>query len=218
VTYVVKEIFFTLQGEGANAGRPAVFVRFSGCNLWSGREADRRSAVCKFCDTEFRGGERFADAETLAKRIEGRWHCGWQTEGYPPTRGPQNRFAVLTGGEPALQVDQPLLAALRERHFFTAIETNGTVPLKAHPDWITVSPKTRELAVTDGDELKLVHPQDCVVPADFEHLNFQRFYVQPKWERWPWQRKRNLTGAIQVCHDRRQWRLSTQTHKVVGIA
>lgn len=208
MTYAVKEIFVTLQGEGANAGRRAVFVRFSGCNLWSGREQDRRSAACTFCDTDFVGGERFKDAERLANRIDYVWDN--------PRN--ENRFAVLTGGEPALQVDAPLLAALRKRHFFVAIETNGTVPLKAKPDWITVSPKTRELQVTDGDELKLVYPQDCVSPEDFDHLNFHRFYLQPKWERWSWRRARNLKHAIIWCQGFPQWRLSTQMHKVVGIA
>lgn len=207
MTYAVKEIFLTLQGEGANAGRPAVFVRFAGCNLWSGREQDRRTAVCKFCDTDFVGGERIRDAAALANRVETEWGTIIK-----------DRMVVLTGGEPALQVDGALLLALRERHFFTAIETNGTVPLKAHPDWITVSPKTRDLQVTDGDELKLVYPQDDVDPQDFDHLSFQRFYIQPKWQRWPWDRKRNLRKALQWCRYNPQWRLSVQMHKVVGIA
>lgn len=206
MTYAVKEIFYTLQGEGANAGRPAVFCRFSGCNLWSGRERDRSTALCKFCDTDFICGERIRDAATLAGRIEYEWGSD-----------KRNRFVVLTGGEPALQMDQPLLDALRERHFFTAIETNGTVPLKATPDWITVSPKTRQLKVTDGDELKLVYPQADVAPEDFDELHFARFYLQPKWERWVWNRKRNLQHAIRYCKHRQQWRLSIQSHKIIGI-
>lgn len=207
MTYMVKEIFRTLQGEGANVGRPAVFIRFSGCNLWSGRERDRAEAVCKFCDTEFVGGDRIKNADDLADMAERIWDGG-----------PQNRFVVLTGGEPALQVDRSLLDALRSRHFFTAIETNGTIPLKASPDWITVSPKTRELKVMDGDELKLIYPQEDVSPGDFEHLKFGRFYLQPKWERWSWRRKRNLGDAMRLCDVHRQWRLSIQMHKVVGIA
>lgn len=207
MTYAVKEIFLTLQGEGANAGRPAVFVRFVGCNLWSGREQDRASAVCRFCDTNFVGGERIKEAGVLAERVAQEWGTIRR-----------DRFVVLTGGEPALQVDEPLLAALHDRDFFVAIETNGTVPLKAKPDWITVSPKTRELQVTDGDELKLVYPQSDVEPDDFYHLNFQRFYLQPKWERWPWNRKRNLKRTIRWCRHNPQWWLSTQMHKVVGIA
>src|SRR5690242_16103094 len=178
--YSVKEIFYTLQGEGANAGRPAVFLRFAGCNLWSGREKDRATAVCKFCDTDFRGGEVYKDAERLAHAVEYHWREMGLNAG--TGRCLQNRFVVITGGEPALQFDEPLKRALRDRLFFTAIETNGTVPLKAHPDWITVSPKTKDLKVTDGDELKLVYPS--LPPELFTELKFRMFYLQPKAERW----------------------------------
>lgn len=203
-SYVVKEIFYTLQGEGAHTGRPAIFVRFAGCNLWSGRERDRANAVCQFCDTDFVGGTRYTAAQIVAIA----------ESQFPHAR---NRFVVFTGGEPALQLDANLLAAFREKQFATAIETNGTVPLKANPDWITVSPKTQRLQVTDGDELKLVYPQAGLQPDDFAALSFQRFYLQPKWERWPWRRGRNLHAALAFCQKAPQWRLSLQTHKHLGI-
>jgi 7-carboxy-7-deazaguanine synthase (Cx14CxxC type) len=205
MNYAVKEIFSTLQGEGAHAGRPAVFVRFAGCNLWSGREADRSTAACRFCDTDFIGGKRLTAREIAAKA----------EQLFPSQR---SRFVVFTGGEPALQLDKDLLYEFRNRSFFTAIETNGTVPLKANPDWITVSPKTRTLQVADGDELKLVMPQTDLNPADFEALPFHRFYVQPKWEWGWWRRRRNLSSAMALCCRRPQWRLSQQNHKRWGIA
>jgi 7-carboxy-7-deazaguanine synthase len=204
MSYAVKEIFYTLQGEGAHTGRPAVFVRFAGCNLWNGREQDRAKAVCKFCDTDFVGGERLS-ATQIADRAEGL---------FPSKR---NRFVVFTGGEPALQIDGELLDAFRQRWFFTAIETNGTVPLEASPDWITVSPKTPTIKVTDGDELKFVFPQDVLIPSDFAALSFRQFSIQPKWESWPWRRRRNLQAALAYCQANPQWRLSLQTHKSLGI-
>lgn len=205
MTYAVKEIFYTLQGEGANAGRPAVFIRFAGCNLWSGREKDRASAVCRFCDTDFVGGTRYSADEIANEAVRL----------FP---GQRSRMAVFTGGEPALQFDLPLLRAFRDRHFFTAIETNGTTKLKAEPDWITVSPKTDRITVTYGDELKLIYPQEAATPQHFGGFPFGRFYLQPKWERWPWRRSRNLRTCIAYCHEHPQWRLSTQMHKAVGIA
>ncbi len=204
MTYTIKEIFYTLQGEGAHTGRPAVFVRFSGCNLWTGREQDRQQAICKFCDTDFLNGTRLSALQIVTRAAT-----------FFPTT--QNRFVVFTGGEPALQLDAPLLSAFREAHFFSAIETNGTVHLKATPDWITVSPKTKILKVTDGDELKLVHPQTTLTPDHFASYSFSRFYLQPKWERYPWRRRRNLRAAISYCQAHPQWRLSLQTHKHLGL-
>jgi 7-carboxy-7-deazaguanine synthase len=204
MAYTVKEIFYTLQGEGAHTGRPAVFVRFTGCNLWTGREQDRAAAVCKFCDTDFVGGTRMTADEIADKAVEL----------FPSL---PNRFVVFTGGEPGLQLDEPLIKAFRLRHFFTAIETNGTVALKCTPDWVTVSPKTKTLKETDGNELKLVYPQSAVAPGDFQGMSFQRFYLQPKWERYFWRRRRNLKRTLEYCRVNPQWRLSLQTHKVVGI-
>jgi 7-carboxy-7-deazaguanine synthase len=207
--FAVKEIFLTLQGEGLQVGRPAVFCRFAGCNLWSGREADRSDATCRFCDTDFVGmdgtkGGRYRDAEALADAIEAEW-----------TAGPGARFCVLTGGEPLLQVDDALVRALHARNFFIAIETNGTLPAPAGIDWVCVSPKAdTALAITRGDELKLVFPQDEAPPERFTHLAFDHFLLQPM--DGP-DVVANTRAAIRYCLAHPQWRLSVQTHKQVGI-
>jgi 7-carboxy-7-deazaguanine synthase (Cx14CxxC type) len=210
MSYAVKEIFLTLQGEGGQAGRPAVFCRFAGCNLWTGREQDRAAAVCKFCDTDFVGmdrvgGGRFADAEALARAVEAAW------EG-----GPDNRLVVLTGGEPLLQLDAALIAALRGRGFSLALETNGTLAAPPGVDWICVSPKADAPVVqTHGQELKLVYPQEGVDPARFEGLDFERFALQPM--DGP-ALAENTAAAIAYCLAHPRWRLSVQTHKYLGIA
>jgi 7-carboxy-7-deazaguanine synthase (Cx14CxxC type) len=210
MSYAVKEIFLTLQGEGGQAGRPAVFCRFAGCNLWSGREEDRESAVCTFCDTDFvgmdgPGGGRFADAEALAAAVEAAW-----------TGGAHDRLVVLTGGEPLLQLDGPLIEALRGRGFSLALETNGTLPAPDGIDWICVSPKAGAAVVqTRGQELKLVYPQAGVDPARFEGWDFERFALQPM--DGP-RRAENTQAAIAYCLAHPRWRLSVQTHKYLGIA
>ena len=210
MSYAVKEIFLTLQGEGGQAGRAAVFCRFAGCNLWSGREADRAEAVCTFCDTDFvgldgPGGGRFADADALADAVARAW------EG-----GNENRLVVLTGGEPLLQLDEALIAALHGRGFSLALETNGTLPAPPGVDWICVSPKADAAVVqTQGQELKLVYPQDGVDPARFEGLAFERFALQPM--DGP-ALAENTRAAIAYCLAHPRWRLSVQTHKYLGIA
>ena len=210
MSYAVKEIFLTLQGEGGQAGRAAVFCRFAGCNLWSGREPDRASAVCNFCDTDFvgldgPGGGRFATAEDLAAAVERAW-----------AGGAGDRLVVLTGGEPLLQVDDALIEALHARGFSLALETNGTLRVPAGVDWICVSPKAdAAVAQTAGQELKLVYPQAGVDPARFEHLDFERFLLQPM--DGP-QREANTAAAIAYCLAHPRWRLSVQTHKYLGIA
>jgi 7-carboxy-7-deazaguanine synthase len=210
MSYAVKEIFLTLQGEGGQAGRPAVFCRFAGCNLWSGREQDRASAVCTFCDTDFvgmdgPGGGRFADADALAAAIEAAW-----------TGGPDERLTVLTGGEPLLQVDSTLIDALHARGFSIALETNGTLPVPPGIDWICVSPKAEAPVVqTHGQELKLVYPQEKALPERFEGLDFERFLLQPM--DGP-DRAANTEAAIAYCLRHPRWRLSVQTHKYLGIA
>ena len=209
MSYAVKEIFLTLQGEGGQAGRPAVFCRFAGCNLWTGREADRVTAVCKFCDTDFvgmdgPGGGRFADAGALADAVEAAW------EG-----GPENRLVVLTGGEPLLQLDEPLIAALHGREFSLALETNGTLPAPPGIDWICVSPKADAPVVqTQGQELKLVYPQAGVDPTRFEALAFERFSLQPL--DGP-DREANTKTVVAYCLSHPRWRLSLQTHKYLGL-
>jgi len=209
VSYAVKEIFLTLQGEGGQAGRPAVFCRFAGCNLWSGREEDRAEAVCSFCDTDFvgmdgPGGGRFANADALAGAVERTWRGG-----------AADRLVVLTGGEPLLQVDEALVTALHGRGFDIAVETNGTIAAPAGLDWICVSPKAdAALVQTSGQELKLVYPQDGVDPARFEGLDFERFLLQPM--DGP-ARTANTEAAIAYCLAHPRWRLSVQTHKYIGI-
>jgi 7-carboxy-7-deazaguanine synthase (Cx14CxxC type) len=209
MSYAVKEIFYTLQGEGRNAGRAAVFCRFAGCNLWSGREQDRAEAACTFCDTDFvgldgTGGGRFADAEALAAAIAAAWDGGG---------GP--KLAVLTGGEPLLQVDAALVAALHGHGFEVAVETNGTLPPPQGIDWICVSPKAgTELAITAGDELKLVYPQAGAEPERFDGLPFRHFLLQPM--DGP-DVARNTEAAVAYCLAHPEWRLSLQTHKQLGI-
>jgi 7-carboxy-7-deazaguanine synthase len=209
MSYAIKEIFYTLQGEGALTGRPAVFCRFAGCNLWSGREEDRAAAACNFCDTDFVGtdsseGGRYAEADALADKIATLWPAGQHA-----------RFIVCTGGEPLLQLDSPLIDALHRRGFEIAVETNGTIPLPPDLDWVCVSPKgNNELVVTGGDELKIVVPQDGLDPLAFAELGFRRFSVQPM--DGP-DRVRNTELAVEFCLKHPQWQLSLQTHKVTGI-
>jgi len=208
-SFAVKEIFLTLQGEGLQVGRPAVFCRFAGCNLWSGREEDRSDAVCAFCDTDFVGtggtkGGRYRDADELADAIEGEW-----------TGGRTNRLCVLTGGEPLLQVDEELVRALHDRGFHIAIETNGTVPAPAGIDWVCVSPKaSTKIAITCGDELKLVYPQEGAPPERFADMEFDNFLLQPM--DGP-DVLTNTREAIGYCLTHPKWRLSVQTHKHLGI-
>ena len=210
--YAVKDIFYTLQGEGANTGRPAVFCRFAGCNLWTGREADRHRAVCQFCDTDFvgtdgPGGGRFETADLLAGAIESCW----------PSRaaGPASRFVVCTGGEPLLQLDADLIESLHRRGFVIAVETNGTVVPPEGIDWLCLSPKARaDLVVTSGDELKLVYPQDGGEPERYRDLDFRHFFLQPM--DGP-ELARNTRAALAYCLAHPGWRLSLQTHKLLGI-
>jgi len=211
MSYAVKEIFFTLQGEGAQTGRAAVFCRFAGCNLWSGRAADRATAICRFCDTEFvgtdgPGGGKFDSAEALAATVERKW---------PADSGLGKRFVVCTGGEPLLQLDANLIAALHTCDFEIAVETNGTVAAPEGVDWLCVSPKAgTELKQRSGDELKLVYPQAGADPMDFEALAFRHFFLQPM--DGP-ERAANTEQALRYCLDHPRWRLSLQTHKFLGI-
>ena len=209
MAYSVKEMFKTLQGEGAQAGRAAVFCRFSGCNLWTGREEDREKAVCRFCDTDFigmdgEGGGRFADAQALADALVRVWDGA-----------PARRFVVFTGGEPLLQVDADLVAAVHTRGFEIAIETNGTRLPPDGIDWICVSPKAgADLVLTRGHELKLVYPQPELRPETVAELDFAHFFLQPM--DGP-DRSANTQAAVAYCLDHPQWRLSVQTHKMIGI-
>jgi 7-carboxy-7-deazaguanine synthase (Cx14CxxC type) len=212
MTYSVKEIFYTLQGEGAQSGRAAVFCRFAGCNLWTGREKDRASAVCRFCDTDFLGtdgpgGGKFESADALAAAVASQWPAG--AHGGRP-------LVVCTGGEPLLQLDEALVDALHAAGFEIAVETNGTQAAPRGLDWICVSPKAdAPLALTEGDELKLVYPQPLAMPERFECLAFRHFFLQPM--DGPGQAA-NTRRAIEYCMAHPQWRLGIQTHKVVGIA
>ena len=210
MSYTVKEIFYTLQGEGAQAGRAAVFCRFAGCNLWSGREEDRPTAICRFCDTDFVGvgpdGGKFEDASALADRIAHTWQ---------PTPAVGKRFVVCTGGEPLLQIDEPLIEALHAQNFEIAVETNGTIAAPRGLDWICVSPKADAgLIQATGDELKLVFPQAGAMPEAFQNLPFRHFFLQPM--DGP-NSKANTDAAIRYCLDNPMWRLSLQTHKLIGI-
>ncbi|MCR9255405.1 MAG: 7-carboxy-7-deazaguanine synthase [Alphaproteobacteria bacterium] len=209
--YSVKEAFYTLQGEGTHAGRPAVFCRFAGCNLWTGREADRANAICQFCDTDFVGidgqnGGKFETATALATHIESLW---------PGDAAPDRRFCVMTGGEPGLQVDRNLIAALHAKGFEIAIETNGTVALAPGIDWICMSPKAgTDLVITAGDELKLVYPQPDLMPEAVEGLDFKTKLLQPM--DGP-ALAENTRAALDYCLANPTWRLSLQTHKILGI-
>ncbi len=209
MTYTVKEIFYTLQGEGANTGKAAVFCRFSGCNLWSGREEDRSRAVCQFCDTDFIGvgpdGGRFATPDALAEAIARAWRGDADGE----------RFVVCTGGEPLLQIDAALVSAIHDAGFTMAVETNGTRNAPDGIDWICVSPKAdAPLVQKSGSELKLVFPQPAAMPEEFESLNFENFFVQPM--DGP-DVAENTRLAIEYCMMHPKWRLSLQTHKELGI-
>ena len=211
MSYSVKEIFYTLQGEGAQTGRAAVFCRFAGCNLWSGREQDRTSAICKFCDTDFAdtngpGGGKFAAADALAEAVAQKW---------PAVASSGKRFVVCTGGEPLLQLDASLIEALHARGFEIAVETNGTIATPAGLDWICVSPKAgTELKQITGDELKLVYPQLGAEPERFAGLAFRNFFLQPMDGPV---REANTQLALEYCLDHPQWRMSLQTHKLLGI-
>jgi len=210
MSFTVKELFYTLQGEGANTGRPAVFCRFTGCNLWTGREEDRATAVCRFCDTDFvgtdgPGGGQFATAEALANAIGRRWPASVETR----------PFVVCTGGEPLLQMTPELVDALHERGFEIAIETNGTQRALGGIDWICVSPKANaELMQCSGDELKLIFPQSGADPERYEHLDFRHFFLQPMDSP---ERERNTQLAVRYCLEHPRWRLSLQTQKILGI-
>lgn len=212
MTWAIKEIFYTLQGEGARAGTAAVFCRFSGCNLWTGREEDRADAVCRFCDTDFlgtdgTGGRRFESAHSLARAARGAWRASWPRTGRP--------LLVCTGGEPLLQLDAALVAAFHDEGFEVAVETNGTRAVPEGVDWVTVSPKARAaLVVTQGDELKLVYPQDGVDPAAFEPLAFRHFFLQPMDGL---ARAASTRLAALYCLEHPAWRLSTQMHKLLGL-
>ncbi len=211
MTYSVKEIYYTLQGEGGQAGRAAVFCRFAGCNLWTGREEDRGKAVCQFCDTDFvgtdgPGGGKFNTPEALARAVADQWPAGQR--GKP--------LVVCTGGEPLLQLDEPLIEVLHSLGFEVAVETNGTQPAPKGLDWICVSPKANaEVVLTSGSELKLVFPQVTAMPERFVDLDFQHFFLQPMDGL---EGKRNTRLAVEYCLAHPQWRLSVQTHKVIGIA
>ncbi len=211
MSYHVKEIFYSLQGEGMHAGRPAVFCRFTGCNLWSGREEDRNAAVCRFCDTQFTGtdgpgGGLYQTAADLARAVASAW---------PSSASPAAPFVVCTGGEPLLQMNDRLVQAFHDLGMVVAIETNGTVPAFDGIDWICVSPKPRtKLAVTSGDELKLVFPQEGASPEQYASLDFSHFILQPM--DGP-NRKQNTRRAVEYCLAHPEWRLSIQLHKILGL-
>lgn len=213
MSYSIKEVFYSLQGEATHAGRPAIFCRFSNCNLWTGREQDRDSAVCQFCDTDFIGtdgqnGGRFKDAKDLCEHLIQFW----------PADTSQHPFVVLTGGEPLLQVDVALVQALHDYNFEIAIETNGTKEAPAGIDWICMSPKANAPIILDkGHELKLVFPQPELMPEAVEDLEFEHFYLQPMDDTNPEIAQQNLKQTLQYCLDNPKWQLSLQTHKMLGI-
>ena len=224
MTYAVKEIYYTLQGEGAQTGRAAVFLRFAGCNLWSGREEDRASATCKFCDTDFvgtdgPGGGKFTTADALAEAVTSKWPRG---EARRASRAMQTMgsiaatpYVVCTGGEPLLQIDTPLIDALHARGFEIGIETNGTLTPPSGIDWICVSPKAgADFVLKRGDELKLVFPQEGAEPERYSNLDFRHFFLQPM--DGP-ERAASTEAATAYCLNHPQWRLSLQTHKLIGI-
>jgi 7-carboxy-7-deazaguanine synthase len=210
LTYSIKEIFYTLQGEGAHAGRPAVFCRFSGCNLWTGRQADRAAAVCQFCDTDFVGvdgelGGKYRDSDSVAEIINGLW----------PTTYTDSKYVVFTGGEPLLQLDVALIDSMHRHDFQIAIETNGTLPVPVGVDWVCVSPKMgSELCVLKGNELKVVVPQPGQMLNIYEALTFDHFFVQPMDGS---ALKNNTQLAIEICKRMPKWKLSVQTHKFLQI-
>lgn len=225
MSYSIKEIFYTLQGEGAHAGRPAVFCRFAGCNLWSGRESDRATAICRFCDTDFVGvdgvlGGKFADSESLARQIDDLWpSASVANNGVAQNHGAQNyaayKYVVFTGGEPLLQLDAALIDSMHARGFTIAIETNGTLPVPPGVDWVCVSPKVgATLQVKAGNELKVVIPQLNQTVESYETLAFEHFFVQPM--DGP-QLEQNTRFAIEFCKRHPKWRLSLQTHKLLQI-
>ena len=208
--YTIKEIYYTIQGEGFHTGRSAVFVRFTGCNLWTGHEKDRENAICNFCDTDFigtdgPGGGRFQTPSDLVEKILSKW----------PSRSIEQRFVVFTGGEPLLQMDEKLINVLHFNKFEIAIETNGTVNAPKNIDWVCVSPKAgSDLVITKGNELKLVYPQHGIDPSQYENLNFDHFSLQPMDNE---NLNENIQKTIKYCHEHPLWRLSLQTHKFVGI-
>lgn len=210
MTYTVREIFYTLQGEGVNTGSPSVFCRFAGCNLWSGIEKDRSTAVCQFCDTDFAGtngtcGGKYESAQALAVQIENQW----------PKATRDQRLVVLTGGEPLLQVDRPLIDELHRCGFRAAVETNGTIKPPPELDWVCVSPKAgAPLVVFKGNELKVVWPQPGLLLSDLERLDFDNYFLQPMDSPRQWE---NVELCIRTCLTNPRWRLSLQTHKIVGI-
>ena len=212
MAYAVKEIFYSLQGEGAHAGRPAIFCRFSGCNLWSGKEQHRADAICQFCDTDFvgtdgDGGGSFADASQLAVRIKSFWPQNIADNTHP--------YVVCTGGEPLLQLDPPLIDALHTQGIEIAIETNGTLPVPDGIDWICVSPKAgAKLVVEAGDELKLVYPQDGHQPADFTACQFDHLFLQPLYDE---NQPQHVANTVDYCLKHPRWNLSLQTHKLLGL-
>ncbi|RDB42126.1 7-carboxy-7-deazaguanine synthase [Halomonas sp. DQ26W] len=212
--YSVKEAFYTLQGEGGQAGRASVFCRFTGCNLWSGRERDRATAACTFCDTDFLGtdgqnGGRFDKAEALAAHLTALW---------PDHDGVATPYVVFTGGEPLLQLDEALIVAMHRQGFEVAVETNGTIMPPPGIDWLCVSPKgASELAVTGGDEIKLVYPQQDAAPERFQRLDFRHFFLQPMDSAPLGKRENHMSATVAYCLAHPQWRLSLQTHKIAGF-
>ena len=213
MSYSVKEVFYSLQGEGFHSGRPAIFCRMSKCNLWTGREADRASAVCQFCDTDFIGtdgqnGGKFKDAEALCQHLLTFW----------PKDSVEKPFIVITGGEPLLQVDQALIDQMHSHQFEIAIETNGTKAAPDNIDWICMSPKANAPVILDaGHELKLVYPQPDLMPEKVQHLDYDFFYLQPMDDADPAVSQQNIRQAIDYCLKHPQWKLSLQTHKLLGI-
>ncbi len=204
--YKIKEIFYSIQGEGYHSGKPAIFIRFSGCNLWSGLEKERNKAICKFCDTDFVGTNGINGGVYTAKELSDKVQSITKAN---------CKFVVMTGGEPLLQLDQELINTLHEKGYFLALETNGTIKALKQIDWITVSPKTgAKFIQTSGDELKIVYPQDKLNPADFEELDFQHFYLQPKAEITP---NNNTKSALAYCMKNPKWKLSLQLHKILNI-
>ncbi len=207
--YAVKEIFYTLQGEGAHSGRPAIFLRFSGCNLWSGREEDRHKAICKFCDTDFWGTDGYNGGKFKAKELAQKVNEMWPEDS-------DFKYIVCTGGEPLLQLDETLIKELHKQNFEVAVETNGTIEIPPGIDWVCMSPKANtDILVTSGNEIKIVYPQLGIDPKKFEKYNFQHFYLQPMDSP---EQEENTLQTIIYCKQNPQWRISLQTHKILGIA